>query len=62
MAGDTGSAVWAALEARKDRLPPGTGEGPLPLDVMCKDTAEGPLGIPLHPAAERFWREQGYLS
>ncbi len=29
---------------------------------MCKDTVEGPMGIPLHPAAERFWREQGYLS
>ncbi len=59
---DTVSAVCAALEARKDRIPPDTGEGPLPLDVMCKDTIEGPLGIPLHPAAERFWREQGYLS
>ena len=54
--------VCMALEARKDRIPPDTGEGPLPLDLMCKDTIEGPLGIPLHPAAERFWREQGYLS
>ncbi len=59
---DTVSAVCAALEARKDRIPPDTGEGPLPLDVMCKDTIEGPLGIPLHPAAEQFWLEQGYLS
>ena len=54
--------VCMALEARKDRIPPDTGEGPLPLHLMCKDTIEGPLGIPLHPAAERFWREQGYLS
>jgi TRAP-type uncharacterized transport system substrate-binding protein len=28
---------------------------------MCRDTLEGPLDIPLHPAAESFWREQGYL-
>ena len=59
---DTVGAVCAALEARKDRIPPDTGEGPLPLDVMCKDTVEGPLGIPLHQAAEQFWRERGYLS
>ena len=50
----------AALEARKDRIP-WEEEGPLPLERMCLDTIEGPLGIPLHPAAERFWREQGYL-
>ena len=54
--------VCTALEARKDRIPPDTGEGPLPLDQMCKDTVSGPLGIPLHPAAEQFWREQGYLG
>jgi NMT1-like family len=54
------TAVCAALEARKDRI--GWQEpGPLPLDWMCRDTADGPLVIPLHPAAERFWRERGYL-
>ena len=37
-------------------------QGPLPLDRMCRDTPEGPLNIPLHPAAERFRRERGYLS
>jgi TRAP-type uncharacterized transport system substrate-binding protein len=51
----------AGLEARKDRIP-WTGEGPLPLQQMCRDTDDGPLTIPLHPAAERFWKEQGYLS
>jgi len=55
------TSVCAALEARKDRI--GWQEpGPLPLDRMCRDTSEGPLNIPLHPAAERFWRERGYLS
>jgi hypothetical protein len=49
-----------ALEARKDRIP-WYGEGPMRLDLMCKGTREGPLPIPLHPAAEAFWRKQGYL-
>jgi hypothetical protein len=54
-------AMCAALEARKERI--GWQEpGPLPLDKMCRDTAAAPLTIPLHPAAEKFWRERGYLS
>ncbi|MBM2810669.1 MAG: hypothetical protein HW416_1428 [Chloroflexi bacterium] len=63
------TAFCEALEARKDRIPfftPGpyslAGDGGLPLDRMCRDTPEGPLYIPLHPAAERFWRQQGYLA
>ena len=54
-------AVCAALEARKDRIP-WEGVGAMPLDRMCVDTAQGPLDVPLHPAAEAFWRERGYLS
>jgi NMT1-like family len=55
------TSVCAALEARKDRI--GWQEsGPLPLDWMCRDTPDGPLVIPLHPAAEHFWRERGYLG
>jgi hypothetical protein len=54
------TTICAALEARKDRI--GWQEpGPLPLERMCRDTSDGPLSIPLHPAAERFWRERGYL-
>jgi len=54
------TSICAALEARKERI--GWQEpGPLPLERMCRDTADGPLVIPLHPAAERFWRELGYL-
>lgn len=33
----------------------------LPLDRMCRDLPDAPMGVPLHPAAERFWRAQGYL-
>ncbi|MBM2810581.1 MAG: hypothetical protein HW416_1340 [Chloroflexi bacterium] len=53
-------AFCIGLENRKDRIP-WYGEGPMRLDIMCKDTKEGPLDIPLHQAAEAFWRDQGYL-
>jgi len=51
----------AGLEARKDRIP-WFGEGPMPLEKLCKDSKEAPLYLPLHPGAERFWRERGYLT
>ena len=54
------TSICAALEARKERI--GWQEpGPLPVEYGCRDTDDGPLVIPLHPAAERFWRGQGYL-
>lgn len=58
--GDLIRACCAALEARKDRIP-WQGEGPLPLHRMCVDAPDTPLTAPLHPAAESFWRERGYL-
>jgi TRAP-type uncharacterized transport system substrate-binding protein len=57
----TVSAFCAALEARKDRIPWFGGEGPMPLDRMCQNTPEAPVAVPLHPAAERFWKSQGYI-
>jgi TRAP-type uncharacterized transport system substrate-binding protein len=54
------TSICSALEARKEKIP-WQEAGPLPLDRMCRDTPEGPLNIPLHPAAERFWSERGYL-
>jgi TRAP-type uncharacterized transport system substrate-binding protein len=53
-------AFCAALEARKVRIP-WLGEEPLPLDRLCKDGKDGALYLPLHPGAERCWRECGYL-
>ena len=50
-----------ALEASKERIP-WAQEGPLPLGQMVRDTPEGHLEVPLHPAAEKFWSECGYLS
>ena len=54
------TAFCVALEARKDRIP-WYGEGPMDLPRMVSDTREAPMLIPLHSAAERFWRQQGYL-
>jgi TRAP-type uncharacterized transport system substrate-binding protein len=53
--------ICAALEARK-HLIPWQGEGPLPLERMCRESPETPQLVPLHPAATRFWRERGYLE
>ena len=55
------ASICAALEARKERI--GWQEpGPLPVESGCRDTDDGPLVIPLHPAAEQFWRARGYLG
>jgi TRAP-type uncharacterized transport system substrate-binding protein len=50
----------AALDNRKVRVP-WLGEGPMPLERLCKDNKDGALYLPLHAGAERFWRERGYL-
>ena len=49
-----------ALEAGKDRIP-WAEDAPLPLAQMVRDTPEGHLEVPLHPAAERYWRQHGYI-
>jgi TRAP-type uncharacterized transport system substrate-binding protein len=53
--------ICAALDARK-HLIPWQGEGPLPVERMCRDAPDTPLDVPLHPAAARFWRGRGYLG
>lgn len=53
-------AFCAALEARKERIP-WQGQGPLPIERMCFDAPDTPLTAPLHPGAESYWRERGYL-
>lgn len=50
-----------ALEESKALIPWAKAE-PLPLAQMVRDTAEGHLEVPLHAAAEAYWRELGYLS
>jgi TRAP-type uncharacterized transport system substrate-binding protein len=55
------TAFCQALEQRKHNIP-WQGSGPLPLEQMCRDGPATPRDVPLHPAAERFWRQQGYLD
>jgi TRAP-type uncharacterized transport system substrate-binding protein len=58
---DIVAAFCGALEARKERIP-WYGDGPMDPRLMVTDTREAPTVIPFHPAAERFWRQQGYLD
>lgn len=51
--------ICAALDARKARIP-WEEAGPLPVERMCRDARDTPQLVPLHPAAERFWRARGY--
>jgi TRAP-type uncharacterized transport system substrate-binding protein len=50
----------ASLEKRKAGLP-WYGKGPMDLKHMVSSPPDAPLPIPFHPAAERFWKQQGYL-
>lgn len=53
--------LCAALDGRREFIS-WEGDGPLPVERMCRNDDEAPFDVPLHPAAERFWRERGYLS
>jgi TRAP-type uncharacterized transport system substrate-binding protein len=53
--------ICAALEARQTTIP-WDGAGPLPVERMCTNAPDAPFDVPLHPAAERFWRSRGYLT
>jgi hypothetical protein len=57
---DLVTAFCAGLEKRKGNLL-WYGTGPMDLRHMVANSPDAPLPIPLHPAAERFWRQQGYL-
>jgi len=46
--------ICAGLDARRAEIP-WEGFGPLPISYMWRDTPDGPLDVPLHPAAERYW-------
>jgi TRAP-type uncharacterized transport system substrate-binding protein len=56
---DLVTSICAGLDLRRARVP-WEGSGPLPLSDMCRDTPDGPLDVPVHPAAERYWLDLGY--
>jgi TRAP-type uncharacterized transport system substrate-binding protein len=49
-----------ALDARKSAI---VWQEPrdLPIEEMVVDRPDAPLRVPLHPGAERYWKEAGYL-
>lgn len=51
--------ICAALDARKMHIP-WEGDGPLPVERMGREAPDTPQTVPLHPAAERYWRSRGY--
>ncbi len=53
--------ICASLDARKGSIPGEDGK-PLPVERMCREAPDTPQDVPLHPAAERFWRQRGYLD
>ena len=52
--------ICEALLARA-ALIPWQSPGPLPVARMCLEAPDTPQLVPLHPAAERYWRAQGFL-
>jgi TRAP-type uncharacterized transport system substrate-binding protein len=54
------TAICTALDARK-RCIPWEEPGDLPVERMAREAPDTPQTVPLHPAAERFWRSRGYL-
>ncbi len=57
---DLAYALCEALEARKLVIPTDNYK-PLDLVQLATPDEETPRGAPLHPGAERFYRERGYL-
>jgi TRAP-type uncharacterized transport system substrate-binding protein len=54
--------VAAALVARYGEVPWEPGEGSLGPHQIGTETDATPMDVPLHPGAERFYREAGYLK
>jgi hypothetical protein len=54
------ASICAGLEARKMRIP-WEEPGDLPVERMAREAPDTPQCVPLHPAAERYWRSRGYL-
>ena len=57
---DLVTQICAGLVARHARIP-WEEPGDLPVERMAREAPDTPQTVPLHPAAERFWRSRGYL-
>ena len=61
MPDDVAYAICQAIELRKDLLPTDNGK-PLDMRQICAYSEETPRDVPLHPGAERFYRDRAYLA
>jgi len=52
--------ICAGLDARKARIP-WEEPGDLPVERMARQALDTPQCVPLHPAAEHYWKSRGYL-
>ena len=57
---DMAYSICEAIDARKGVITIDD-EKPLNMKKICRDTEAGPLHIPLHPGARKFYRDKGYL-
>jgi TRAP-type uncharacterized transport system substrate-binding protein len=54
-------ALCEAIEKRKEAIPTDNYKA-LEIAQLCANDEEAPYDVPLHPGAERFYRERGYLK
>jgi TRAP-type uncharacterized transport system substrate-binding protein len=57
---DVAYAICESIEKRKEVIPTDNYK-PLEMEQLCADDEEAPYDVPLHPGAERFYRDKGYL-
>ena len=58
---DIAYRICQAIDAAKGRIP-WDSEQPVTLADLCDGNDAAPLGAPLHPGAERYYRERGALK
>ena len=58
---DIAYSICEAIDLRQSVIPVDDID-PLHMEKLCRDTEDGPLQIPLHPGAEKYYKEKGYLS
>jgi TRAP-type uncharacterized transport system substrate-binding protein len=61
MPDDVAYALCESIESRRDLIPTDNYK-PLDIAQLCANDAEAPYDAPLHPGAERFYQERGYLK
>ena len=60
-ADDVAYALCEAIERRKDVFPTDNYK-PLDIAQLCANDDQAPFDVPLHPGAQRFYRERGFLK